>query len=197
MELRNEKGITLVELMVAFVLLSLITITVYNLYLYAARSMQHSTNKLRDRQRASFASKLMERDIREIEESAGFESISLANANNLIFYSDFDNDEAPEKVEYILTSGILYRKVTEPDSNDPPYTYTGTQKTATACLNVTNNQMFRYFSEYETELTSLPLSAAQRQTVKLIKISISVDSTPGELPPGINLETDVNLRNQK
>ena len=194
--MRNNKGVTLVELLIASALLLLATTAIYNIYIHTTNSFSRTAIKDKDRSDAAFAIKIMERDIRELESSSTFEAIALATTNDIIFYSDYDNDDVPEKIEYVLTNGILYGKITQPDSNNPPYTYNGAPITKTIAQNITNNQIFSYFSGYETALTSLPLSAAERQKVKLIKLDITIDSSGSDEPPPTALEDEVNLRNQ-
>lgn len=193
--LKKNEGVTLIELMVAMALTMLIATAIYNVYGSSAKNMQMSFVRNRDREIVSNASHVIQRDLRGITVSTNFESVALADDKNITFYTDSDSDDLPEKISYTLANSTLTRRLYQPDNDVSPYTYNSEPAMSVLADDVTNTGAFSYYSDFSTTMTSLPLSSADRQKIRIVEILLAVDSNGSEPPPPSDVLFNVNLRN--
>lgn len=196
--MREEDGWTLVELLFVLAIFAVVVAGIYELFQVSVESWRRSTQSTLARMEASKVLAFLEKDLREATPLTDEPAIYYAHKNRLIFYSNVDSDEPPEKVEYVLSSSNLFRKVTQPDSTQTPYTYTTTPTVTTLtvyCQNDSNHPLFTYFASTTQTLTNLPLSLSDRQDVKIVRINVRIDIDTQRPPETKEWAVEVTLRN--
>ncbi|HEX21025.1 MAG TPA: hypothetical protein ENH19_00040 [Actinobacteria bacterium] len=198
----NEKGLTLIELIIGVGLMSLVLQGIYAFHYYETKSWDNTTRSIAARTAAQLAINRISRDIRGaqvISETAP--AIEAADKNSIIFYADVDNDQQPERLHYYLSGTKLIRGIEESQTTKEPWVFNGVDDVKTTLVKDDRNSaaqpLFRYFSSMDVEDTNLPLSSARRSKVTLLKINLNVDKDPGKSPAPVQLETTVDLRNIK
>jgi hypothetical protein len=128
----------------------------------------------------------------------GAYAIVQAATSSLTFYDDIDNDSSIEKVRYFLSGSTLKKGVVEPSGS--PLNYNGTETIKELVHNIANNATTSIFSYYDSSYagTSSPLALPVNVlSVRLIKVSLVIDSDPLKPPAPIYMSTQVSIRNIK
>jgi len=182
-KLKNEIGFTLVELMLAILLMvvvvSMISMILINSSNTAKDIISITTSEIDARTAIYRTSK----DIRELN------NIELADKDNIKFTSNVDSDEDYETVTYYLLineSGYydLYRKV----NSDPE---------KIIISNIISNDFFSYYPDLSENSLTAPVSESELRNIKIVKINIAVDQEEsGGSNRTFRLETQITLRNK-
>jgi len=137
--------------------------------------------------------------VSEIRTASGADTgayvISQATSSSLVFYSNIDNDILKEKVRYFITGTTLQRGVIKPTGS--PLTYNpANEKISILTPNVTNIAFSYYDKNYDgfTSPLSFPINIS---SVRLVKITITVDKDPNNPPAPTTFSTQVSIRNLK
>ncbi|HBB36705.1 MAG: hypothetical protein UX02_C0001G0070 [Candidatus Moranbacteria bacterium GW2011_GWC1_45_18] len=199
----KEKGMTLVEMLIAIFIFMLLMFgstyllgQIYKRYGFAIeqglsiRAVQHSLGSVLEEMRG----------IRQSD--AGSYPIEEANAFSFAAFSDADNDGVTEKVHYFFENGEIKKGVSEPSGTPPAYPV-GDELVSTISENVVNTAeqpLFYYFnSDYPIDLVNNPLAVpvSPVSDIRLVKIDIYYNLDPLRAPDNIRLESFVELRNLK
>ncbi len=196
---KKEKGWTMVELLFVMSIFAVILAGIFQLFQWATDSWRRSYYATLAREEATRALQRMSKDLREATPINDDPALYYANSQQLIFFSNVDSDSEPEKVEYILSGSDLLRKVTQPDSTQTPYTYNNNTPEVTTltsyCRNNSNEPLFIYYASTTQTLTSVPLSSADLENVKIIKIQLKIDVNLQQPPAAKFWTVEVTLRN--
>jgi prepilin-type N-terminal cleavage/methylation domain-containing protein len=186
--IRDRRGMTLVELMVAMAIFAVVSAVVVSFLLSSRRTYDETSDRASYQQslRATFS--LMTRELRSTgcdPTEAGVGGLVGADDENLRCRMDLDGDgtslgtNPDEDIRYTWNSGTeeLWRT-----------TATG----MVVILRDVQNMQFRYFDNTGTPLLATPLSAADRDRVRFVEIDITGALDDGE---AVNYSTRVHLRN--
>lgn len=192
---KKHTGFTLMEILVAigiFVLVSIILWSfIVNSYKVQNFSMEQS-DAITEAQRG------VETLVKELREALpgdnGAYPIEIANAQNIVFYTDFDRDNAIEKVHYWLVGSDLKKGVTEPSGS--PLTYNPANEQIETISRYVRNDSIPTFTYLDGNYTPLN-TPADPDTVKLVHIYLKINVVPTRAPMNYDLESDVVLRNLK
>jgi|GEM_PF-2694432 len=122
--LRDDTGLSLTELMVVSVLMSVIIATVYMLFGAASAITDTSSARAIAGDEAQHAVDKMTMDLRQAQENEdGKGAFTISLENKVQFFVDLTHDARPEKVTYYITGTNLYRTVASPTNNVPPFTF--------------------------------------------------------------------------
>lgn len=198
---RNKSnGMTLVEVLVTASILVVVMMAVVA-FQYDVINYNRSTQiRLTNIQDATSILKVIARELRASAISAnGSSAINTAATSSLIFYADIDSDGLPEQLRYYLLDNTLHRGVVKPSGS--PAVYNPAQETvkiiATGIVNSSTTPIFEYYgSTYAGTSTAMtyPLTLA---SIRLVKISITLDTDPNKPPPAKVYSTQASLRNLK
>jgi type II secretory pathway pseudopilin PulG len=201
---RDEAGFTIVETMVVVVMLAIVLGVMYkgmdNISASTAGTEERLVNLEEARVMMATVTKDLRTAARPNPNAAPFE---LANARELIFYANLGSTSGPSKVHiYIDGENRIIEAVTQPDAGSAPnYTYTGPASVrAVGSYVVPNTQIFtyQYFNETTSsfvDLSSLPLSEADRKLVESIEVRISIRKSSTAATPPTTLVNRVRLPN--
>ncbi len=196
----NQKGFTLVELLVSIsifiVVLWISSLFQRDIFFYNP-NLQSSLNAQLD---ARHLVKVMIAELRKTSPSDnGVYPIELATSTALTFYSDVDGNGSVEKVRYFLSGSSLRRGVITPTGNPAVYN-SGSEQLTTLVNSIVSSSTLPIFQYYSSSYagTSSPLSIpVDIPSVRLIKITVIIDSDPNRSPVQIVVSSNVSLRNLK
>ena len=190
----NNKGLTLIEILIALAIFILSTLA---LYVFIDQNFKAQNFSLEQSTAINEARRGIETAVKELREAmpgdTGAYPIELADSHEIIFYADYDRDDAIERVRYFLDGSDFKKNVIE--ASGYPLAYSGEGDTIIISQYVRNNEVpvFTYRDSDYIELTT----PADANRVKLIHIYLKVNVAENRAPIDYELESDVYLRNLK
>lgn len=152
---KHNSGFTLIEALVAITLVGILGGIVAILVSSSFRTMSYVSIRKTVVMDGADAVNLMQREIRTIRHS---DSLLIADVDQLKF-----TDAWGRTIDYTITGDTLHRKV---DS--------GTNDILAAPIHA-DSTYFRYYNSSNTELSSVPLSAANRAAVRMFQVELAMD----------------------
>lgn len=181
---KSKMGFTLIELMVALAIMSVISVVIYGVFTLSIRSYTTQSVAADVQQSVRAAMEIMVADIR----AAGFDptlsdnfGIELATATKLRFTSDSDgtgltgvvDDTNSERITYDFQANQL---------NQILYEGTGSEDTPQPLISDVQNLTFTYFDTDGNTLGS-PVPAAMLADIRTVQISMTVQEPAGRGNP--------------
>ena len=166
--LKNQKGYSLIEMMVVVVILGLIVLGLVTFFTGGAKSWVAGQSQLTAQRNARQAIDIMVREIRE-----GENVISGSDSDTIVVSIPALGSELAYDVTYSLSDTRIKR---------------GTTPLIDNVLTESGESLFKYYNSVGTEVTS-PDSNVSKVHINL-KVDVDKDSNPD-----VTLNTDVNLRN--
>lgn len=198
LNLKNQKGVTLIETLFGVAVFALIAIAMgtfgRNLWYYNAAI----GNGLDSADSGRNLLKIITTEIRTASSAnTGAYTISQASASSFTFYSDVDDDGIRERIRYFSSGTNFQRGIIEPSGN--PLTYNSANEVVkTVASNVTNGStIFEYFDKNYDGNTAALTSPITIPSVRLVKITITVDKDVNRPPAAMTFSTQVAMRNLK
>jgi len=183
---KQKRGFSLIELLVALVIMSVVSLAIYGVFSVSSRSYTTQGVTADVQQSVRSAMEVMLQDIRaaglDPTESGNF-GIELAEAEKLRFTSDsidaglndfngIIDDTGSERITYVLQgtqlNQILY-ETTDSENSEP-------------LINDVQNLKFTYFDADGNNLGS-PVPPSQLADIRTINVSISVEEPAGRNAP--------------
>ena len=143
----NNKGFTLVELVLVIPLIAIVLLLGYNMLFLTQRSFT-SVNRTFDvaEELRMFQNNIHKEANRAKKAEAARDAIHRISGTEIYIYTDINNTDGrniPELVRYRLVSGNLQRDFKNPAGTVYPYTYTSAFSAAeTVVSNITNTDIF-------------------------------------------------------
>ena len=191
---------TLVETMMALAIFVCIiaAVTAFETNLMVGR--QTFSSSLETVQDAQVVLRTMLAELRSAAPAVnGIYTIALAGTSTLSFFSDPKNTGQTREITYNLVGKTLYRSVIIP-SGSPLWYNPATQTTApliTYIRNSTSTPIFQYYDQYYTGTSSPLAMPVNVSSVKLISITLTLDTDPNRSPVPRTYSIQVSLRNLK
>jgi prepilin-type N-terminal cleavage/methylation domain-containing protein len=199
---RRQSGVTLVELLVVIVIMSIVSTMILGTWFALTKAYAGATQSAKQRDTAQLA---MERLVRELRDAQGIGasggmaispvdlgpySIRFHTTFNML--ADDDPLTAPHAVRYWLDSGTLYRQV---DAGEE-------QAVVKNVVNETVGlDLFRYYFydgngqlQHSDGTSNLPTNTLR---IKAVKVALAIDLQPGSSPEYMKIVNMVQLRNQR
>lgn len=190
----NQKGITLLEILVAIAVFVLATIAVA---VFISQVFKAQNFSLEQSAAISEARRGVETMVKELRETlpgdTGAYPIDSANDQDLIFYADYDRDNAIERVHYWLDGTDFKKGVLEASGN--PLQYSGEEQVSIISKYIQNSSI-PIFTYYTNEYTTIATPADPNE-IKLINVYLKINVKPEQAPTDFELQSDVMLRNLK
>lgn len=194
----SQAGFSLIELIAAISILVMMLAAVWVFILRGYEFQELELQQIVNQEEARKAIETMAKEIREADQADnGAYAIDTATATTFIFYSDIDNDDNREKVEYRLEGTEIIKEVYEP--SEFPVTYPSEGEETVVAQNI-QNEAVNIFNYYDGSYTGSedPLAFPVNITnIRLVQITVIIDNNPNREPDAFTLSTDVQIRNLK
>lgn len=200
----DERGFTIVETMVAVVLLAIVMAVLYRGMDSLQRATVGNEERLVNLEEARVVMATITKDIRAgAALQPGTAPFVAAAARELTMYANIGSTAGPSKIRmYVDTENRLIEEVTPPDpGSGPNYTYTAAPKVrAVGSYVVPGTTIFtyQYFDDATgnfVTLGNLPLSSADRLKVESVDVSLSIRKSSTAPTPATTLRNRVRLTN--
>lgn len=197
----NQRGFTIIELLIAMGVVVIITIVAGN---FAVRGLQVQRIVGEQNQAVAESRQALDRFVNEMRETApsdvGSYPIEQADDQELVFFSDVDHDDMIERIHYYVEDNLLQRGITEPTGDPLTYDPANEQvKTVSAYIRNGSDPLFYYYNEdYPADVVNNPLSSPVNVTdIRLIEMQVDTNVDPDRVPKTHTLEVQVHVRNLK
>lgn len=195
-----SKGFTLVEVVVTIAIFGAIMVAVSAFQYNVINYNRSSSVALSNTQESQAIMKIMAKELRATETgSDGSYPIVSAGTSTLTFFVDSDGDGLKEKLRYYLATTTLYRGMIKPTGS--PATYLPANETIktmiTGIRNSSSTPIFEYFDGMYAGTTTPMTYPLSLTSIRLIRLTLTVDSDPNKSPIPIVFTTQAELRNLK
>ena len=179
--IKNQKGFSLVEMLLVILLIFIIVALVSSLFITSGRTNRDVINIVKSEIDARLVLYRISKDIRETND------IITANSNEVIFKSNVDEDEYYERIRYYLIAE---------DSHFNLYRQVDSAEARLYIKNIVDSEIFSYYSDLGVPAEAMPVSEEELQNIKFIDISVSIDQSGVPSVRTMDLDTMITLRNR-
>lgn len=196
----NNQGISLMEILVAISIFSLLVIGTVSIFSYSLKSNKIIWEQLSTQNEGR---KIIQDFINELR-SANYSSIGAyplltVDPQEIIFYSNIDTDTYREQVRYFLDNDILKKGVIKPTGT--PLSYSSGNEVITEIVHDIGNgsdPIFYYYGQNYGNASSTPLSApVSAIEVRMVGITLELEEDPTASPVPFHIESKVAVRSLK
>ena len=195
----NNKGLTLLEVIVAIGIFSLIVGAIMQIFLFSWRNNAIVWEQLATQNEGRKVIQDFSNELREASASSiGSYPIESASGAAIVFFSNIDSDSLVERIRYFTSGTTLKKGVIKPASSPLAY-ITSTETITDVAHDVANgtSTIFSYYNENfsgaQSPLSS-PVTIAQ---IRMVKISLRLEEDPNLSPVPFYIESKVAIRNLK
>ena len=196
----EERGLTLVELLMAMGLLSLVLAAAGAALASYQRTAASSDIRLENLAEAQTIMDVVSRDIRTATRpGAGESPFVAADDDEVRFYANLETVTGPKLVRLYVNSvtGQVIEEAIEP-TGAPPYSYAGTPKVRIVgrhFANAATQPLLTYLDENGDVLGPAPLTADQRLQIDSVRIDLSIRKSNNLAVAPTTVRTTVRLPN--
>ena len=194
----GESGFTLIELIIAIAILVIITVAINLFFINLYKEQASDIARIKRIDIAGKTIETMSSEIRKMNRAEnGSFPLEVVQEQELVFYSDVDNDGLTERVEYSLNGTILERKLVEP-GGDLDYSGAETITVITDGIRNGTDPLFKYYDENYTgdDENEDPLFEPINVTsVQIIEIILDINTDEKYLSSPLRVETKIHPRN--
>lgn len=197
----TEDGTTLIEVLITISIISFIFVIASDFVINGLNVQSYVSEQNDAVVESRKALAVMVGELRETANSgSGAYPLDTLEEQEIIFYSNIDDDTYPERIRYSLNGTIVERGVIHPSGEPLEYDEQDEQVTTVSqyIQNGTEPLFYYYNEDYPEDITNNPLgSPADPTEVRLIQISLSTNVNPNSILKARNLDIMVHLRNLK
>ena len=199
--LARHEGFTLVELLVAMVLMMVVLVGIYTIWFGLQRTYSFTNDDMMAQQQARSALNEMVEFIRTAREPdpAPSESLSMvivsADANSLVCWTDTDRDPAHDLELVRFRVDTATRSLYRDDSQTGDITFTTGQSVRLVGSWVGNNAATPLFAYVSANGTVLSAPVTDPTQIREISIDLRIDVYTGKAPIAHQLRSIVQPRN--
>ena len=200
-KIKNYSGMTLLELLVS---IAIFVLGIAGFTLLFIRTWQLNKYTLEMGQSSMLVSQGVSKMVNYIRGARqgddGSYPIVSASGNDLVLYSDYNEDGVTERLHFYLNGQNILMGITNP-TNGMPITYpAGDQQTITIASNIVNNNntpIFYYYDEnYPGDTTNNPMpNPINVPNVRMVKVYLQINIDPNRPPNNIQMQNFVEIRN--
>ena len=190
----NHKGITIIETLVAVVILTLTLGAVLAFIFLGYRIQNYTWQQSVAMNEAQKGIETMVQEIRKAQSGDdGSYIIEKAEDFQFVFFSDINRDGKAERVRYFIDGSDFKKGVVRPSGL--PVEYNPASEEVLVLSQYVRNlpPIFRYFDGNSQELSA----PARLNDTKLMRVRLIVNVNPNRSPQDFVLESDVQIRNVK
>jgi prepilin-type N-terminal cleavage/methylation domain-containing protein len=198
-EEKKRKGMTLVEVILSISIFTMVMGGFTGLFMRLWDRHKYAVELNQSVILVSQGLGKMENYIRGARQSdSGAYTIVSASDNDLVIYSDYDNDGVTERLHFYKNGLNVLMGVREPSGTMPKTYANGDAQVitlATSIINPGSHPIFTYYdANYPTGTDPLSTPASVSK-VRLVRIYLQVNINPYHAPDNVELQSIVNIRN--
>lgn len=192
------QGFSLIEVVIFTAVGAAIIFVISSLTSNVSNLEEFIGQKLQSRNSVEQVFQTLVTEIRSAGPSAnGSYPIESATTSSLVLFSDIDQDGVFERVRYTLGTSTVSRGVIEPSGNPLVYP-TSTEMMKNVIGNVatsTNANFFDYLDSTYTGTQSPMVSPIDISKIRVVRVSVYVDTNPGKAPKPLLFSDTITIRN--
>lgn len=195
----DNRGFTLVEVLVAIGIFSFLAVAVVSLFLTSYKYNAIVWEQLKTQNEGRKTTQDFVNELRAASQSSiGAYPIEAAATTSITFYSNIDADTLRERIRYYMSGRTLKRGVIKPTGN--PLTYASSSEVITDVARDVANTSTAIFYYYDSNYSgaeaplSSPIDIAR---IRVVKITLQLDQDPYLTPAPFFIESKGLLRNLK
>ncbi len=195
------KGLTLIETLVAIAIFAIGMVGFSTLFVNAWRNNAYTIEMGQSNLVISQGISKMAGYIRKARQGDdGSYPIKSAGSNDLIIYSDYNEDGITERLHFYYANGTIFMGIATPTGTMPKIYPANDQQViviATKIVNTTSEPIFYYFNKnYPGDTANNPVSIpVDISTVRLVEIHLKININPNRAPDNIEMQSFVEIRN--
>lgn len=200
LKFKNRDGFSLAEIVVVVAIAAAIFLAVFN---FGGSIFSFNSSAQKNLSAQSSARRVLKNMVKELRSaspsSLGSYPIVLASTTAVTFFSNVDDDQYKEQIRYFVQGKELRKGIIKPSGTPLSYNPSNEQITilADGLNNGTSTPIFEYFNSSYTG-TSTPLThPVQITQVRLIRITLKIESDPNKSTGPFLVTSQVFLRNLK
>jgi prepilin-type N-terminal cleavage/methylation domain-containing protein len=199
----NNKGFTLMEVLVAMGIFALIIGTIVWIFIYSLRYNAVLWEQLKTQTDGRRVLQEVVDDVRRAEQSSiGSFAVVTADEYEFSFYANIDDDSLRERVRFWIDDGdiTLKKGVIKPTGNPLEYV-SGNENVVEIAHDVVNRNkgvpIFLYFDEKSYPTSNSLLQPVALTDVSTVKVQLELEEDPNETPIPLHVESMVHIRSLK
>ncbi len=202
-KIHDQRGFSLIEVVIVAALAVGVLFVIVSLQGNVGNLENIISQKLESRQDIEQVFQIMTTEMRSASPASnGAYAIEAATTSSFSFYSDVDGDKVYDKVRYYLATSTavtstVYRGVIKPTGSPLQYA-TSSEVISTAIKNVIKSTSTNFLEYYDANYTgSEPAmtSTLDLTKIRIVKVSVFADVTPGKAPKPVFFSSFVSIRN--
>jgi len=178
----RNRGFTLIETIIVVGIFTVTSVAILGGALFLFRTNANTTEQAFALMSARRGVESLVENMRAAESGiGGLYAIDSIDLNEFSFYSDYDDDDVPERVRYFLQNSVLERGIIEPSGS--PTTYdTGDEVISTIATDLRNAStsvnVFTYYDTNGVVITDMN----DATDVRFVDVELIVNINPSRLP---------------
>ncbi len=196
----NNRGMTLIEVLVTIGLFLMLVVAVAELMIWGNHGKDVVWEQLSTQNEGRLVVQDFVNDLRRANASSiGSYPISLAQSQQITFYTNVDSDSWREQVRYFLQGTTLKRGVIKPSGN--PIVYNPANEVvvdvAHDLANATTS-IFNYYDQNYSSASSTPMTyPINISAIRMVGIKLMLEEKPNVAPAPFYIEAKTEIRNLK
>jgi len=194
----KRRGVSLIEILVVSAILGLITPVLLSFVWNSVGINRRVEGAIINQRNARQVMDLVKKELRKARSGAGNQyPLQLCEPNQIIYFSDIDDDGQIDRVRYYLEEGTFKRGVIKPVGENYPIE---NEQLLTVMPHIQNDETQPIFSYYNSQFTGTgnslvePISCGE---VRLLEIRFRIDTVLELAPGAFELRSMVHFRNMK
>ncbi|MBI3589709.1 MAG: prepilin-type N-terminal cleavage/methylation domain-containing protein [Candidatus Liptonbacteria bacterium] len=194
---KSKNGFSLVEVIIFAAISAVLVLVVSSLTSNVSNIENFVNQKLQSRSTLDQTFQVMVTDIRSAgPASNGAYPIQSASTSSLVFFSDIDQDGIFERVRYTLVTSTVEKGVIKPTGTFQYVTSSEVVKNVIYnAVNATGTNFFDYFDDSYTGTQTAMTSTVDVSKIRVVKVSVHVDTNPGKAPNPLLFSDTITIRN--
>ncbi len=194
--MRKKLGMTLVEVVIAIGIFSIMMLAITALFASLWKSQEFSINMSENSLQASRGATNIADSIRNARQAdnGSYPIVSIMD-NEIVFFGDMDDDAATERIRIWRDGDKLYRGTIQPQGSVPVSYPSSSEIVSVIALNIVDNPdttpLFVYYNEFNDKL-SAPLVGS---SVRMVETTVTIDADTDKPPTATTVNTFASIRN--
>ncbi|OGM99211.1 MAG: hypothetical protein A2817_03740 [Candidatus Yanofskybacteria bacterium RIFCSPHIGHO2_01_FULL_39_8b] len=193
-----QKGFTLIEVLIAVSILTIVTFTVTLFAIDIFKAQFSIGDNLEVEEEIEEALNIIVPEIRSIADSSnGSYAIVFASSSSFSFYSNIDGDILVERIRYYLEGATFKKGVIKPSINPIVYDPSD-EKITTLANNIISDNIFYYYDKiYEGSAGSQLEQPVKVSVIRSVKVNLMADRNITLPPLPSSIDAFINIRSLK